>query len=113
MGKWGRGKEVGFFTWKRRVGFMFHRSFCPPRMLALPFILAELGQLPLPPGVLDWPFTHTKGATASRILSVTVPSHVAACRRRKWFCNSRGRTSGSHIINHLIRSKHKEVPHSL
>ncbi|CAJ0892943.1 3249_t:CDS:2 [Entrophospora sp. SA101] len=27
----------------------------------------------------------------------------------KWFCNSRGNTSGSHIINHLVRAKHKEV----
>ncbi len=36
-----------------------------------------------------------------------VRCNVAGCR--KWFCNSRGRTSGSHIINHLIRSKHKEV----
>jgi regulator of nonsense transcripts 1 len=30
-----------------------------------------------------------------------------ACR--KWFCNGRGNTSGSHIINHLVRAKHKEV----
>ncbi|KZC14447.1 Regulator of nonsense transcripts 1 like protein [Dufourea novaeangliae] len=28
---------------------------------------------------------------------------------RKWFCNGRGNTSGSHIINHLVRAKHKEV----
>ena len=21
---------------------------------------------------------------------------------RKWFCNSRGNTSGSHIVNHLV-----------
>jgi len=27
----------------------------------------------------------------------------------KWFCNSRGNTSGSHIVSHLVRSKHKEV----
>ena len=27
----------------------------------------------------------------------------------KWFCNGRGNTSGSHIINHLVRAKHKEV----
>ncbi|KAJ6389130.1 hypothetical protein OIU77_027473 [Salix suchowensis] len=27
----------------------------------------------------------------------------------KWFCNSRGNTSGSHIVNHLVRAKHKEV----
>jgi len=28
---------------------------------------------------------------------------------KKWFCNGRGSTSGSHIINHLVRAKHKEV----
>ena len=28
---------------------------------------------------------------------------------KKWFCNSRGNTSGSHIVNHLVRTKHKEV----
>ncbi|KAI8805145.1 nonsense transcript regulator [Cladochytrium replicatum] len=27
----------------------------------------------------------------------------------KWFCNSRGNTSGSHIITHLVKAKHKEV----
>jgi regulator of nonsense transcripts 1 len=27
----------------------------------------------------------------------------------KWFCNSRGTTSASHIVNHLVRAKHKEV----
>nr|PNR29132.1 hypothetical protein PHYPA_027824 [Physcomitrium patens] len=33
--------------------------------------------------------------------------NVPTCR--KWFCNSRGNTSGSHIVNHLVRAKHKEV----
>jgi len=28
---------------------------------------------------------------------------------KKWFCNARGKTSGSHIVNHLVRAKHKEV----
>ena len=28
---------------------------------------------------------------------------------KRWFCNGRGNTSGSHIVNHLVRSKHKEV----
>eukprot|EP00163_Fabomonas_tropica_P009292 TRINITY_DN1909_c0_g1_i2.p1 TRINITY_DN1909_c0_g1~~TRINITY_DN1909_c0_g1_i2.p1 ORF type:complete len:1112 (+),score=271.16 TRINITY_DN1909_c0_g1_i2:105-3440(+) len=27
----------------------------------------------------------------------------------KWFCNSRGNTSASHIITHLVRARHKEV----
>ncbi|KAI0053930.1 P-loop containing nucleoside triphosphate hydrolase protein [Auriscalpium vulgare] len=34
-----------------------------------------------------------------------LPEH-ACC---KWFCNSRGNTSASHIVNHLVRAKHKEV----
>ncbi|KAJ7517717.1 hypothetical protein O6H91_21G037200 [Diphasiastrum complanatum] len=40
------------------------------------------------------------------------PACVARCNVpscRKWFCNSRGNTSGSHIVNHLVRAKHKEV----
>lgn len=31
--------------------------------------------------------------------------HCNICN--KWFCNGRGNTSGSHIINHLVRAKHK------
>jgi regulator of nonsense transcripts 1 len=27
----------------------------------------------------------------------------------RWFCNSRGSTSAAHIINHLVRTRHKEV----
>lgn len=30
-------------------------------------------------------------------------------RGGQWLCNARGNTSASHIINHLVRSKHKEV----
>jgi regulator of nonsense transcripts 1 len=26
---------------------------------------------------------------------------------KKWFCNGKGSTSGSHIVNHLVRAKHK------
>lgn len=37
------------------------------------------------------------------------PSCVVKCVCGKWFCNSRGSTSGSHIVNHLVRAKHKEV----
>eukprot|EP00897_Mesotaenium_endlicherianum_P000723 jgi/Mesen1/10651/ME000009S10446 len=36
-----------------------------------------------------------------------VRCNVPSCK--KWFCNSRGNTSGSHIVNHLVRAKHKEV----
>lgn len=27
----------------------------------------------------------------------------------RWYCNGRGKLPGSHIINHLVRSRHKEV----
>ncbi|KAH6574118.1 hypothetical protein BASA62_002602 [Batrachochytrium salamandrivorans] len=27
----------------------------------------------------------------------------------KWFCNARGQSNGSHIINHLVRARHKEI----
>ncbi|EGZ29288.1 hypothetical protein PHYSODRAFT_475410, partial [Phytophthora sojae] len=38
------------------------------------------------------------------------PASVVKCvASDKWFCNSRGNTSGSHIIQHLVRSKNKEV----
>ena len=38
------------------------------------------------------------------------PSAVAYCpAAKRWFCNGRGNTSGSHIIHHLVRSKAKEV----
>lgn len=38
------------------------------------------------------------------------PSAVVRCASTgKWFCNSRGQTTGSHIIQHLVRSKNKEV----
>ncbi|RHY40123.1 hypothetical protein DYB38_003221 [Aphanomyces astaci] len=38
------------------------------------------------------------------------PASVVKCvSTDKWFCNSRGNTSGSHIVQHLVRSKNKEV----
>ena len=38
------------------------------------------------------------------------PMYVVRCQlTKKWFCNGRGCTSGSHIINHLVRAKCKEV----
>ncbi|XP_065567200.1 regulator of nonsense transcripts 1-like [Artemia franciscana] len=42
--------------------------------------------------------------------SIHDPGTVLMCNIcKKWFCNGRGSTSGSHIINHLVRAKHKEV----
>ncbi|RIB22604.1 ATP dependent helicase [Gigaspora rosea] len=47
---------------------------------------------------------------ACRYCGIHAVSSVARCVTcSKWFCNSRGNTSGSHIINHLVRAKHKEV----
>ncbi|XP_048229748.1 regulator of nonsense transcripts 1 homolog isoform X2 [Ricinus communis] len=49
---------------------------------------------------------------ACRYCGVSNPACVVRCNIpscRKWFCNSRGNTSGSHIVNHLVRAKHKEV----
>ena len=38
------------------------------------------------------------------------PGSVVKCLTcSKWFCSARGNTSSSHIINHLVRARHKEV----
>jgi regulator of nonsense transcripts 1 len=38
------------------------------------------------------------------------PASVLMCNHhKKWFCNGRGNTSASHIVNHLVRAKCKEV----
>nr|CAD7443654.1 unnamed protein product [Timema bartmani] len=47
---------------------------------------------------------------ACKYCGIHDPSCVLMCNVcKKWFCNGRGNTSGSHIINHLVRAKHKEV----
>ena len=41
---------------------------------------------------------------------ISDPKCVVLCNStKKWFCNGRGQTSGSHIIQHLVRSNNKEV----
>nr|GEY08742.1 regulator of nonsense transcripts 1 homolog [Tanacetum cinerariifolium] len=53
-----------------------------------------------------------KGEHACKYCGIQNPACVVRCNVpscRKWFCNSRGNTSGSHIVNHLVRAKHKEV----
>lgn len=63
----------------------------------------------------DENFEYGKGdftEHACRYCGVQNPACVVRCNVpscRKWFCNSRGNTSGSHIVNHLVRAKHKEV----
>ncbi|KAL3278282.1 hypothetical protein HHI36_013616 [Cryptolaemus montrouzieri] len=47
---------------------------------------------------------------ACKYCGIHEPNCVVMCNCcKKWFCNGRGNTSGSHIINHLVRAKHKEV----
>lgn len=49
-------------------------------------------------------------AHACKYCGIHSPASVVKCVTcDRWFCNSRGNTSGSHIINHLVRAKHKEV----
>lgn len=45
---------------------------------------------------------------ACKYCGIHDPNCVIMCNVcKKWFCNGRGNTSGSHIINHLVRAKHK------
>ncbi|KAF4837191.1 Regulator of nonsense transcripts 1-like protein [Colletotrichum tropicale] len=38
------------------------------------------------------------------------PSSVVKCLGcNKWFCSARGNATSSHIVNHLVRARHKEV----
>ncbi|KAF3058101.1 Regulator of nonsense transcripts 1 like protein [Daldinia childiae] len=38
------------------------------------------------------------------------PGSVVKCLAcNKWFCSARGNASSSHIVNHLVRARHKEV----
>lgn len=49
-------------------------------------------------------------AHACKYCGIHEPSTVVMCNIcKKWFCNGRGNTSGSHIVNHLVRAKHREV----
>lgn len=53
---------------------------------------------------------HMLPEHACRYCGIHDPASVVLCNVcKKWFCNSRGSTSGSHIVNHLVRAKHKEV----
>jgi regulator of nonsense transcripts 1 len=38
-----------------------------------------------------------------------VQSVVRCSTCNKWFCSGRGNTSSSHIVNHLVRARHKEI----
>ena len=45
---------------------------------------------------------------ACKYCGIHDPGCVVMCNIcKKWFCNGKGNTSGSHIVNHLVRAKHK------
>jgi len=45
---------------------------------------------------------------ACKYCGIHDPGCVVMCNIcKKWFCNGKGSTSGSHIVNHLVRAKHK------
>ncbi|KAL3110234.1 hypothetical protein niasHT_015837 [Heterodera trifolii] len=47
---------------------------------------------------------------ACKYCGIHDPSSVGQCTVcGKWFCNGKGNTAGSHLINHLVRAQHKEV----
>ncbi|XP_028967713.1 regulator of nonsense transcripts 1 [Galendromus occidentalis] len=47
---------------------------------------------------------------ACKYCGIHDPGCVMQCNIcKKWFCNGRGSTSGSHMVNHLVRAKHREV----
>jgi regulator of nonsense transcripts 1 len=57
-----------------------------------------------------FPFVNASLLSPCSYCGIHNPACVVKCLIcNKWFCNSRGSTSGSHIVNHLVRAKHKEV----
>ncbi|XP_022697814.1 regulator of nonsense transcripts 1-like isoform X2 [Varroa jacobsoni] len=49
-------------------------------------------------------------AHACKYCGIHDPACVLQCNIcKRWFCNGRGSTSGSHMVNHLVRAKHREV----
>lgn len=49
-------------------------------------------------------------AHACAYCGIHSPSSVVKCLGcSKWFCSARGNASSSHIVNHLVRARHKEV----
>ncbi|SPQ20996.1 eca76333-605f-4abb-92be-fccacf2a050c [Thermothielavioides terrestris] len=49
-------------------------------------------------------------AHACAYCGIHSPASVVKCLTcNKWFCSARGNSSSSHIVNHLVRARHKEV----
>ncbi|KAG5847945.1 hypothetical protein ANANG_G00131630 [Anguilla anguilla] len=58
----------------------------------------------------DTYYTKALPVHACSYCGIQDPACVVYCNTsKKWFCNGRGNTSGSHIVNHLVRAKCKEV----
>jgi regulator of nonsense transcripts 1 len=56
------------------------------------------------------PLDPSLPAHACAYCGVHAPACVVRCGKcDKWFCNARGQLTGSHIVNHLVRAKHREV----
>ncbi|XP_065222847.1 regulator of nonsense transcripts 1-like [Planococcus citri] len=73
--------------------------------IALPSQSSQASQVESTPGK-----TQELPAFACVYCAIHDPSCVVMCNIcKKWFCNGRGNTCGSHIVNHLMQSKHKEV----
>ncbi|KAF0047111.1 hypothetical protein F2P81_000744 [Scophthalmus maximus] len=69
-----------------------------------------LGELNFEEDEEDTYYTKDLPAHACSYCGIHDPACVVYCNTsKKWFCNGRGNTSGSHIVNHLVRAKSKEV----
>jgi regulator of nonsense transcripts 1 len=56
------------------------------------------------------PATESAPEHACSFCGIHNPACVVRCvSTGKWFCNTRGEGTASHIVQHLVRSKHKEV----
>ena len=55
-------------------------------------------------------FPSGRDSTSCSYCGISDPACLVMCNATKrCFCNGRGNTSGSHIVNHLVRSKYKEA----
>ncbi|XP_064459789.1 regulator of nonsense transcripts 1-like [Ornithodoros turicata] len=69
-----------------------------------------LGELTFEEDEEDQFYTKDLPEYACKYCGIHDPGCVVQCNIcKRWFCNGRGNTSGSHMVNHLVRAKHKEV----
>ena len=53
---------------------------------------------------------HNDTVTSCSFCGIDDPETLVYCNScSKWFCNSKENTSSSHIVNHLVSAKHKEI----